>query len=155
MLKKQKKEPKSIGGSNIEETLRSIQSRFGEGAIMTLNKQPKTNVDAVPSGSLGLDIALGVGGFPRGRIIEVYGPESSGKTTLALHVIAQAQKKGGLCAFIDAEHALDPTYAKHIGVKTDELLNKYHKERLAEDIKLQQYKNPMLYEKLVKLYNEL
>jgi len=107
---------------NIEETVKSIQSKFGEGAIMTLSKKPRVDVDVVPSGSLGLDIALGVGGYPRGRIIEVYGPESSGKTTLALHAVAEAQKKGGVCAFIDAEHALDPVYAKKIGVKTEELL---------------------------------
>lgn len=122
MPKKQKKESKTEVNHNIEDTLKSIQSKFGEGSIMTLSKQPKTDVDAVPSGSLGLDIALGVGGVPRGRVIEVYGPESSGKTTLALHIIAQAQKKGGVCAFIDAEHALDPAYAKRIGVKTDDLL---------------------------------
>lgn len=89
---------------------------------MKLGDQPHVDVDVIPSGSLGLDEALGVGGFPRGRIIEVYGPESSGKTTLALHVIAEAQKEGGICAFIDAEHALDPVYAKKLGVETDDLL---------------------------------
>ena len=116
-----KKEEKSTG-PNIADTVKSIQAKFGEGAIMTLSERPKVGVDAIPTGSLGLDIALGVGGVPRGRIIEIYGPESSGKTTLALHIIAQAQKKKGICAFIDAEHALDPDYAKKIGVKTEDLL---------------------------------
>lgn len=108
--------------SSIEETLKEIKTKFGEEAIMKLGDRPKTNVDAIPSGSIGLDEALGVGGYPRGRIIEVFGPESSGKTTLTLHAIAEAQKKGGVCAFIDAEHALDPEYAKRLGVKVDELL---------------------------------
>lgn len=107
---------------DIDATLRAIKLKFGEEAIMTLGQQPKTNVDAVPSGSLGLDWALGIGGYPRGRIIEIFGPESSGKTTLTLHAIAEAQKKGGICAFIDAEHALDPQYAARIGVKNEELL---------------------------------
>ncbi len=89
---------------------------------MTLGEAPKVGVDAVPSGSLGLDWALGIGGYPRGRIIEIFGPESSGKTTLTLHVIAEAQRRGGICAFIDAEHALDPEYAQKVGVKTEELL---------------------------------
>lgn len=106
----------------IDATLRAIKLKFGEEAIMTLGQQPKTNVDAVPSGSLGLDWALGIGGYPRGRIIEIFGPESSGKTTLTLHAIAEAQKKGGICAFIDAEHALDPEYAARIGVRNEELL---------------------------------
>jgi recombination protein RecA len=109
-------------GANIEDTIRSLQSRFGDEAIMKLGDKPKVNVNAVPTGSLSLDIALGVGGMPRGRIIEIYGPESSGKTTLALHIIAEAQKKGGVCAFIDAEHAMDPEYSKNLGVKIDELL---------------------------------
>lgn len=108
--------------SNISETLDEIRTKFGDGAIMTLNDKPRVDVDVIPTGSIGLDEALGVGGLPRGRIIEIYGPESSGKTTLSLHVIAEAQKKGGICAFVDAEHALDPQYAKRIGVKTDELL---------------------------------
>jgi recombination protein RecA len=120
MAKKDKEEKKSE--SSVEATIRDIQSRFGEGSIMMLNRAPKVDVDSISTGSMGLDIALGVGGLPRGRIIEMYGPESSGKTTLALHAIAEAQKKGGICAFIDAEHALDPEYAKKIGVKTDELL---------------------------------
>ena len=89
---------------------------------MTLGAKPKTNVDAIPTGSIGLDWALGIGGMPRGRIIEIFGPESSGKTTLSLHVVAEAQKKGGICAFVDAEHALDPEYARRIGVNIDDLL---------------------------------
>lgn len=89
---------------------------------MKLGEKPKVNVDAIPTGSIGLDAALGVGGVPRGRIIEIYGPESSGKTTLSLHIVAEAQKRGGICAFIDAEHAMDPEYSKKIGVKIDELL---------------------------------
>lgn len=108
--------------SAIDDALRAIKTKFGDDAIMKLGEQPKVNIDAIPSGSLGIDWALGIGGFPRGRIIEIYGPESSGKTTLTLHAIAEAQKKGGVCAFIDAEHALDPEYAKKIGVKVDELL---------------------------------
>ena len=107
---------------NIDETLKEIQTKFGSEAIMKLGEKPKVDVDAIPTGSIGLDNALGVGGLPRGRIIEIFGPESSGKTTLALHVVAEAQKKGGICAFIDAEHAMDPEYAKKLGVKLDELL---------------------------------
>ncbi|MBU3901595.1 recombinase RecA [Patescibacteria group bacterium] len=99
-----------------------IKEKFGEGSIMKLGEAKKVDVDAIPTGSISLDLALGVGGFPKGRVIEVYGPESSGKTTLALHTVAQAQKRGGLCAFVDAEHALDPEYAKRIGVKIDDLL---------------------------------
>lgn len=116
-----KKTPKETGGS-IDDTLSAIKTKFGEDAIMTLGDRPRVDVDAIPTGSLGLDFALGVGGLPRGRIIEVFGPESSGKTTLTLHVIAEAQKKGGICAFVDAEHAMDPEYAKRLGVKTKELL---------------------------------
>jgi recombination protein RecA len=108
--------------ASIEDTLKDIQTKFGEGSIMKLGDRPKVDVDAIPTGSIGLDAALGVGGLPRGRIVEIYGPESSGKTTLALHVIAEAQKTGGVCAFIDAEHAMDPEYAKKLGVKIDELL---------------------------------
>lgn len=107
---------------SIDETLKDIQTKFGEDAIMKLGEKPKVDVNAISTGSIGLDRALGVGGLPRGRIIEIFGPESSGKTTLALHVVSEAQKKGGICAFIDAEHALDPEYAKKIGVKLDELL---------------------------------
>jgi recombination protein RecA len=121
MQKKAKKAPKEIGGA-IEDTIKSIQTKFGEGAIMKLGDTPKVNVDVIPTGSIGLDMALGVGGLPRGRMIEIYGPESSGKTTLALHVVAEAQKKGGICAYIDAEHAMDPDYAGKLGVNIKELL---------------------------------
>ncbi len=110
------------GIAAIAETLRSIKTKFGDESIMMLGDTRKVNVDAIPSGSIGLDDALGIGGYPRGRIIEIYGPESSGKTTLSLHAIAEAQKNGGICAFIDAEHAMDPEYAKNLGVKLDELL---------------------------------
>lgn len=106
----------------LQDTLDMIQTKFGEGSIIKLGDSPKVDIDAISTGSIGLDEALGIGGIPRGRIIEIYGPESSGKTTLTLHVIAEAQKVGGVCAFIDAEHALDPVYAKNIGVKTDQLL---------------------------------
>ena len=108
----------------LELAIASVQKEFGEGAIMRLKDGEKIggDVPVVPTGSLGLDIALGIGGYPRGRIIEIYGPESSGKTTLTLHAIASVQRKGGVAAFIDAEHALDITYAKKLGVKTDELL---------------------------------
>ena len=116
------KKTKESHPDGIAQALSSIRSKFGEGAIMTLGERPQVGVDAISTGSVGLDIALGVGGVPRGRIIEIYGPESSGKTTLALHVIAQSQKAGGVCAFIDAEHALDPQYAKKLGVKIDDLL---------------------------------
>jgi recombination protein RecA len=103
--------------------LSQIERSYGKGAIMKLGEAAaQRNVDVIPTGSLTLDIALGVGGIPRGRVVEIYGPESSGKTTLALHVIAQSQKQGGVAAFIDAEHALDPVYAGHIGVKTEDLL---------------------------------
>jgi recombination protein RecA len=106
----------------IDTTLDAIRTKFGEDSIMKLGDKPKVGVDAISTGSIGLDEALGVGGVPRGRIIEIFGPESSGKTTLSLHIIAEAQKIGGVCAFIDAEHALDPEYAKRLGVKTEELL---------------------------------
>ncbi len=108
--------------SAIDAAIREIRTKFGDEAIMKLGDTPRVDIDVIPSGSIGLDWALGIGGYPRGRIIEVFGPESSGKTTLALHAIAQAQKKGGVCAFIDAEHALDPEYAKKIGVNIDNLL---------------------------------
>ncbi len=108
--------------NNIDSTLDAIRVKFGEEAIMKLGDKPRVGVDAIPTGSIGLDIALGVGGLPRGRIIEIFGPESSGKTTLSLHVVAEAQKLGGICAFIDAEHAMDPEYAKRLGVKIEELL---------------------------------
>ncbi|MFN0245447.1 MAG: recombinase RecA [Kofleriaceae bacterium] len=107
----------------IDLALSAIDKQFGKGAIMRLGKDPiDREVHVIPSGSLGLDIALGIGGLPRGRIVEIYGPESSGKTTLTLHIVAEAQKRGGVCAFIDAEHALDVSYAKKLGVKTEELL---------------------------------
>ncbi len=107
---------------SISATLDAIRMKFGDESIMKLGEKPKVNVNAIPTGSIGLDAALGVGGMPRGRIIEIFGPESSGKTTLALHIIAEAQKLNGICAFIDAEHAMDPDYAKRIGVMIDELL---------------------------------
>jgi recombination protein RecA len=131
MKKKVVKPPKTVGTKeaqkdgakgNSDALLREIQNKFGEGAIMKLGSAPKVDVGVVPTGSLGLDAALGVGGLPRGRIIEIFGPESSGKTTLTLHVIAEAQKMGGICAFIDAEHAMDPEYAKKLGVNINELL---------------------------------
>ena len=120
-----KKPTKEVGlneNGNIEDTIKSIQSRFGDDSIMKLGEKPRVGIDSISTGSLGLDLALGINGVPRGRIIEIYGPESSGKTTLALHIIAEAQKKGGICAFIDAEHAMDPEYSKKLGVKIDELL---------------------------------
>jgi len=112
----------STDTSAIDAAIRAIQTKFGDEAIMKLGDAPRVDIDVIPSGSIGLDWALGIGGYPRGRIIEVYGPESSGKTTLTLHAIAEAQKKGGVCAFIDAEHALDPEYAKKIGVNINNLL---------------------------------
>ncbi|MFG1479088.1 recombinase RecA [Xanthobacter sp. V4C-4] len=118
-----------VEGSSMDKTkaldaaLSQIERHFGKGSIMRLGKGGKAlEVESVPSGSLGLDIALGIGGLPKGRIVEIFGPESSGKTTLALHVIAEAQKRGGTCAFIDAEHALDPIYARKLGVNLDDLL---------------------------------
>jgi recombination protein RecA len=113
---------KEQGIASIAETLRAIKTKFGDDSIMTLDESKKVDIDAIPTGSFGLDDALGIGGFPRGRIIEIFGPESSGKTTLSLHAVAEAQKLGGICAFIDAEHAMDPEYARNIGVKLDELL---------------------------------
>jgi recombination protein RecA len=106
----------------LEAALSQIERAFGKGSIMKLGAAQALEVEAVSTGSLGLDIALGIGGLPKGRIIEIYGPESSGKTTLALHVLAEAQKRGGICAFIDAEHALDPVYARKLGVNVDDLL---------------------------------
>ena len=106
----------------LEQVLADIEKQFGKGAIMKLGEQKDMEVDVVPSGSISLDIALGVGGYPKGRIIEIYGPESSGKTTFALHAIAEVQKTGGRAAFIDAEHSLDPVYASNLGVNIDELL---------------------------------
>ena len=106
----------------LEGALGQIERAFGKGSVMRLGQRPKEQADVISTGSLGLDIALGIGGLPRGRVVEIYGPESSGKTTLALHAIAEAQKKGGTCAFIDAEHALDPGYARKLGVDIDNLL---------------------------------
>jgi recombination protein RecA len=106
----------------LDAALSQIERHFGKGSIMRLGKRDKVDIDTIPSGSLGLDIALGIGGLPRGRVVEIYGPESSGKTTLALHAIAEAQKRGGTCAFIDAEHALDASYARKLGVDIDNLL---------------------------------
>jgi recombination protein RecA len=118
-----------VEGSSMDKTkalsaaLSQIERQFGKGSVMKLGKNDRSmDVETISSGSLGLDIALGVGGLPRGRVVEIYGPESSGKTTLALHTVAEAQKKGGICAFIDAEHALDPVYARKLGVNIDELL---------------------------------
>jgi recombination protein RecA len=121
MIKKEKAPPKEHNAS-IKDTLDAIRTKFGDESIMMLGEKPRVDIDVVPTGSIGLDAALGVGGLPRGRIVEIFGPESSGKTTLALHVIAEAQKKGGICAFIDAEHAMDPVYAGKLGVKIGELL---------------------------------
>ena len=106
----------------LETAMQQIEKNFGKGTVMRLGDKPEMNVDAIPTGSLALDAALGIGGVPKGRIIEIYGPESSGKTTLALHIVAEAQKKGGEVAFVDAEHALDPTYAAAIGVDIDSML---------------------------------
>jgi recombination protein RecA len=118
-----------VEGSSMDKSkalsaaLSQIERQFGKGSVMKLGKNDKAmDVEAISSGSLGLDIALGIGGLPRGRVVEIYGPESSGKTTLALHTIAEAQKKGGICAFVDAEHALDPIYARKLGVNVDDLL---------------------------------
>ena len=118
-----------VEGSSMDKSkalsaaLSQIERQFGKGSVMKLGKNDRSmDVETISSGSLGLDIALGVGGLPKGRIVEIYGPESSGKTTLALHTVAEAQKKGGICAFIDAEHALDPVYARKLGVNIDELL---------------------------------
>lgn len=106
----------------LETALSQIEKAYGKGSIWKLGQRPNMEVEAISTGSLGLDIALGIGGLPKGRVVEIFGPESSGKTTLTLQVIAEAQKKGGTCAFIDAEHALDPVYAKKLGVNTDELI---------------------------------
>ncbi|HPX51875.1 MAG TPA: recombinase RecA [Candidatus Pacearchaeota archaeon] len=118
-MAKKKEEKEKI---NLEEAISEIQEKYGEGAIMKLKDAQKVNVDIVPTGSLSLDLALGVMGIPRGRVIEIYGGESTGKTTLSLSIIAEAQKMGGVTAFIDAEHALDPDYAQRIGVNVDDLL---------------------------------
>ncbi|HNX16163.1 MAG TPA: recombinase RecA [Bacilli bacterium] len=119
MAKIEKNEAAEI---NLDETLKQIQKIFGKGAVMKLGERQAVDIDVIPSGSLFLDNALGVGGYPKGRIIEIYGPESSGKTTLALHAIAECQKQGGRAAFVDAEHSIDPIYAKNLGVNIDELI---------------------------------
>ncbi len=106
----------------LQDAIKSIEKMYGKGSIMKLGERPNVDVDAIPTGSLSLDFALGVGGYPKGRIIEIYGPESSGKTTFALHAIAECQARGGRAAFVDAEHAIDPVYAKNLGVNTDELI---------------------------------
>ena len=106
----------------IATVMQNIEKTYGKGSIMRLGEYQNANIEVIPTGSLALDLALGIGGLPRGRIIEIYGPESSGKTTLALHVVAEAQKRGGEVAFVDAEHALDPTYARALGVKIEDML---------------------------------
>ncbi|MFH0804332.1 MAG: recombinase RecA [Candidatus Zambryskibacteria bacterium] len=121
MKKKEKIKEKSTD-SGVQDAMREIKIKFGDDSIMMLGDKPHVDVNAIPTGSIGLDAALGVGGVPRGRIIEIFGPESSGKTTLALHIIAEAQKQNGICAFIDAEHAMDPEYSQRLGVKIDQLL---------------------------------
>ena len=106
----------------LETALANVEKQYGKGSAMRLGDKPLQDVEVIPTGSIALDMALGIGGVPRGRIVEVYGPESSGKTTLALHIVANAQKNGGIAAFIDAEHALDPVYARKLGVDTDSLI---------------------------------
>lgn len=113
---------KTESKSKLADTLDSIRKTFGQESVMMLNDKPNLDIDVIPTGSVGLDHALGIGGLPRGRIIEIFGPEASGKTTLALHIVAETQKLGGACAYVDAEHALDPRYARNIGVKTEELV---------------------------------
>lgn len=125
LKKKDKAPPKQTGtgtDKDIDRALSEIKTKFGDDAIMKLGDTPKVDVNAISTGSIGVDWALGIGGLPRGRVIEIFGPESSGKTTLCLHTVAEAQKKGGICAFVDAEHALDPEYAKILGVKIEDLL---------------------------------
>lgn len=121
MAKKAEKAEKK-GKTSLSDTIKEIRKKFGDESIMTLDETPSVAIEALNTGSMGLDYALGIGGLPRGRIIEVFGPESSGKTTLALHIIAEAQKRGWDAAFIDAEHAMDPAYAKRLGVNTSKLL---------------------------------
>lgn len=122
-MKKSKVEKETKkSGEELENTLKAIQTKFGEGSIMMLGEKPKVNINVIPTGSIGLDMALGIGGIPRGRVIEIFGPESSGKTTLSLHMVAEAQKLGGICAYIDAEHAMDPEYTKKLGVNINNLL---------------------------------
>jgi len=118
----EKEDKKGMDETVLNNTLKAIQTKFGEGSIMKLGDAPKVDINVIPTGSVGLDMALGVGGIPRGRIIEIFGPESSGKTTLSLHIVAEAQKLGGVCAYIDAEHAMDPEYTKKLGVNINDLL---------------------------------
>lgn len=120
-MAKKKKSDSDPRGSSLEKTLDSLTKKYGEGTIMRLGEAAHMEVDTIPTGSLSVDIALGVGGVPRGRVIEIYGPESSGKTTLCQHIIAEAQKRGGICAFVDMEHALDPLYAQRVGVDIENL----------------------------------
>ncbi|MCY4577011.1 MAG: recombinase RecA [Candidatus Kaiserbacteria bacterium] len=122
MATKKKKSGDKKDTNALHNALTDIKTKFGEESIMRMGEQPDRKVKTVPTGSLGLDTAIGIGGVPRGRVVEIFGPESSGKTTLALHIVAEAQKQDGICAFVDAEHALDPSYAKRIGVQLDELL---------------------------------
>ena len=122
MTKAKKGDDTGMKDTEVTRTIDEIRAKFGDESIMTLGKRPAVSVDSISTGCLSLDIALGIGGVPRGRVIEIYGPESSGKTTLAQHIVAEVQKKGGVAAFIDAEHALDPEYAKKIGVNINELL---------------------------------
>ena len=122
MAKEKKEKDNKNENKALMHAIDEIKERFGEGAIMKMREVEAVSVDTVPTGSIAMDLALGVGGMPRGRIIEIYGGESSGKTTLSLHVVAEAQRKGGTCAFVDAEHAMDPDYAKKIGVNVDDLL---------------------------------
>ena len=123
-MAKSKKSTKTVGdgrAASLEKTLDNLTKRFGEGSIMRLGDAQHMVVETIPTGSLSLDIALGVGGVPRGRVIEIYGPESSGKTTVCQHIIAEAQQRGGVCAFVDMEHALDPSYAEKCGVNINDL----------------------------------
>lgn len=122
VIQKKKEKIEKKLGDTLASTIKDIRKKFGEDSIMMLNEKPHSDVKAISTGSIGLDSALGIGGMPRGRIVEVYGAESSGKTTLALHIIAETQKQGGICAFVDAEHSLDPQYAQKIGVQIDRLL---------------------------------
>ena len=122
MAKKTNLSPEELKREALQTAITTIERKFGQGAVMRLNDAAHQTIPAIPTGSIGLDLALGIGGIPIGRVTEIFGPESSGKTTLALHIIAEAQKKGGIAAFIDAEHALDVNYAKRLGVKTEELL---------------------------------
>jgi len=119
---KDKEAPKKTMNSGVDLAVKELQQKYGDGAIMRLGDARKVDVDVIPTGSISLDLALGVGGVPRGRVIEIYGPESSGKTTLCLHLVSEVQKAGGVAAYVDAEHALDPDYAKRIGVKINDLL---------------------------------